>query len=79
MECNPAENSDPTLLKEYYETKLRKELDQIDELIDNDIEAKIANFISKAENENPLIFDSEEKRNFFIDYLRKIFIVIFQI
>lgn len=77
MEFNIQENSNPKSLKQNFETKLKKELDQIEELINIDIEAKIRDFLLKAEKDNRLIFDTEEKRNFFENYLRKVFTVIF--
>lgn len=78
MQYHQEEKSDPNHLKESYVQKFKEELAQIEYLINKDIEAKIFNFISKAEKDNPLIFDTEEKRNFFIEYLRKVFTVIIQ-
>jgi len=75
MECKFEENSDSKSLKNYYEQRIEKELAQIEELINKDIEAKILNFLSNTEKENPLIFDTKEKRNFFIEYLRTNFTV----
>lgn len=72
MEKNSLDYNDPNSLKDYYESKLNNELNEIEDLINQDIEILITNFISKAEKENPLIFDSEEKKQFFKDYLRKI-------
>ncbi len=75
MEKNSLDYNDPKFLKDYYESNLKKELKEIEDIINEDLEESISNFIINAEKENPLIFDTEEKKLFFRDYLRKIHLV----
>lgn len=70
------ENIEPRKMKEFYESKLKHELEEIENLINQDIEIKIQNFISIGEKEQPQMFDLEEKRNFFKDYIERVLIVI---
>jgi len=70
------ENLEPRKMKEFYETKLKKELEEIENLLNQETELKIQNFMLIGEREHPQMFDLEEKRKFFRDYIEKVLIVI---